>query len=569
LLAECFQGLSDSAQAQLLPHLHWVAVPAGGVLMRAGEPGDAMFLVVSGRLRAELPQPDGPPRRLREMGRGAIVGEIGLFTAERRTADVLAVRQTLLVRLDRERFDALVAQGPDLMAALARLAVGRLRSEARTPPWAAPRTIALESLHGSVALRSLASDLALALGRWGRVKLVEAPAPGSDFAWQLAQWEDEHEFVLLVADPDETPWTDACRRHADEILVLADVQQPLPEHAPPRVGQAARILVLRHPRHAPAPRGTAAWLDRVDADEHWHWRQDDPHELDRLARLLARQGVGVVFAGGGARGLAHLGVLRALHESGVPVDAWGGASMGAVVASLAATQAPPDRLLDVARRAFRRNPTGDFTWLPLVSLLKGQRLARSLKAAVHELMGHDAGLEDLWRPAFCVTTNYAQACEAVLRRGDLQRALRASTAIPGALPPVVIGGELHCDGGGFNNFPTDVMRQQRGIGTVLGVDLFVRKVRRLDYPDVPGPWTLLRDRWRPRARRRYPLPSLVAYLLNNTILSSLHRQPDAHRQADVLFQPPVDGIGLLHWHRLDHAVQARLRPFLSPPPRPA
>jgi NTE family protein len=65
---------------------------------------------------------------------------------------------------------------------------------------------------------------------------------------------------------------------------------------------------------------------------------------------------------------------------------------------------------------------------------------------------------------------------------------------------------------------------------------------------------LLRDRFRPRAQRRYKLPSLVAYLLNNTIISSLGRQANAHAQADVLFQPPVDGIGLLHWHRLDQAV---------------
>jgi len=583
LIAERFGELPAPARQLLLEHLHWVALPAGAPLMRAGEPGDAMYLVVSGRLRADLPCPHGPARRVREMGRGALVGEIGLLTSEPRTADVVAVRESLLARLDRDRFDALVALSPEVSIAMTRLVVSRLRSEQLAPPWAAPRTLALIGLHASLPVAPFAEALAQALRRWGRVKLAVAPEGDDDPAWQIAQWEADNDFVLLVGEGGPPGWARACLQHGDETLLLADARQAPPATPPTRVGEAPRVLLLVHPEGSPHPQGTAAWLDALGADVHWHLRAGRPEDLDRVARLLARQGVGVVLAGGGARGFAHLGVMQALNEAGVPVDAWGGASMGALMATLAATQTPPERLVAVARRAFRRNPTGDFSLLPLVSLIKGQRLRRALRAAVHELCGHDAQLEDLWRPAFCVATNYSSAREAVLHRGDLQRAVRASTAIPGALPPVVLDGELYCDGGGFNNFPTDVMRQQRGIGLVLGVDLFARKARTLRFDEVPGPWALLRDRLRPRALRRYKLPSLVAYLLNNTIISSLNRQGAAHANSDVLFQPPVDGIGLLHWHRLDAAremglaharevlarpeVQERLRPHLpsSPP----
>lgn len=581
LIAEQFGELPAAAQQLLLEHLHWVALPAGAHLVRAGEPGDAMYLVVSGRLRAYLPAPTTPPRLVREMGRGAIVGEIGLFTAEARTADVVAVRESLLARLDRDRFEALVALSPQVSMSLARLVVQRLRSEHLAPPWAAPCTLALVALHPSLPAASFAQDLALALQRWGRVKLALAPEGDDDPAWQIARWEAEHDFVLLVGAGGPPAWERACLQHGDETLLLADASQPLPAAPPARVGEAARVLLLVHPARTAHPQGAAAWIDHLGADAHWHLRAGDTDDLARVARLLARQGVGVVLAGGGARGFAHLGVMQALQEAGVPVDAWGGASMGALMASLAATQAPPERLVAVARRAFRRNPTGDFNLLPLVSLIKGHRLRKALRAAVHELCGHDAQLEDLWRPAFCVATNYSSACEAVIHRGDLQVAVRASTAIPGALPPVVREGELYCDGGGFNNFPADVMRQQRGIGLVIGVDLFVRKARILAFDEVPGPWALLRDRLRPRAQRRYKLPSLVAYLLNNTIISSLGRQGAAHAHTDLLFQPPVDGIGLLHWHRLERArdagllharevlarpeVQARLHPYRPPP----
>ena len=69
-----------------------------------------------------------------------------------------------------------------------------------------------------------------------------------------------------------------------------------------------------------------------------------------------------------------------------------------------------------------------------------------------------ADIEDLWKNYYFIATNYSQACEQLLRSGNLLRSLLASIAIPGALPPVVRGGDLLCDGGTFNNFPVDVMR---------------------------------------------------------------------------------------------------------------
>jgi len=75
---------------------------------------------------------------------------------------------------------------------------------------------------------------------------------------------------------------------------------------------------------------------------------------------------------------------------------------------------------------------------------------------------------------FCVASNYSQAREQQVRSGDLARALLASIAIPGALRPVVHDGDLLCDGGTFNNFPVDVMRDMRGVETVINVDLGAR-----------------------------------------------------------------------------------------------
>ena len=277
--------------------------------------------------------------------------------------------------------------------------------------------------------------------------------------------------------------------------------------------------------------------------------------MARLARIESRSAVGLVLAGGGARGFAHLGVHKALQERGIEVDFVGGTSIGAVMASLVAADQPMDRAHAITRRAFGTNPTGDFNWLPLISLISGRRLRRIVNQSVTELLGFAADIEDLWKNYYCVAANYSQAREQVLRSGPLIKALLATTAIPGALPPAIIDGDLLCDGGTFNNFPVDVMRNVRGVGRVIGVDLNSRKARRIEIDEVPGTWALLRDRLRPRKQRRYRLPSLAAYLMNVTILYSLSRQRHAQLQTDLYFNPPLDRVGLLEWKRFDHIVE--------------
>ena len=154
-----------------------------------------------------------------------------------------------------------------------------------------------------------------------------------------------------------------------------------------------------------------------------------------------------------------------------------------------------------------------------------------------------------------MASNYSQASEQVILRGDLGKAISASIAIPGALPPVLHDGDLLCDGGTFNNFPVDVMRRMRGVGKVIGVDLSFGKVRRIDHDEVPGSWALLRDRLRPRAKRRFRFPSLVSYLMNVTILYSKSRQIESKKLTDLYFNPPLPRVGMLEWKKFDSIVQ--------------
>ncbi|MBV8036445.1 cyclic nucleotide-binding and patatin-like phospholipase domain-containing protein [Roseateles sp.] len=577
LLARAFGELDAATLSLLRGQLTWVELAGGQALMRQGEAGDSMYLSVSGRLRAYVGQDGEAPRMVRELGRGHVIGEMSLYTDAPRSATVVAIRDSLLVRLDKAQFLQLIERQAGVGVALTRQIVHRLQTEHVVAPFAAPVVQAILPITAGVDVAAFAAGLAAQLGRFGRACVIDAAAVqaavGANAAVhdrEVSRWLDEvesaHDYVLLVADAAPTPWTRNCCRHADEVLLLADAAAVPAVHAsetqclvsrPPRAqsAEAAEILVLLHAADVPAPRGTAAWLARRPVAEHFHVRPALDRDMARLARLQARRGVGLVLAGGGARGFSHLGLLRALQRHGVEVDCVGGTSMGSVMAALVACDQPLPRVTDVAREAFRLNPTGDFNLLPLISLIRGRRLRASLDRALANLVGERAGIEDLWKPFYCVATNYSQASELLLTHGPLERALRASTAIPGALPPVVIDGDLLCDGGSFNNFPVDLMRARRGIGCVIGADLSLHKARKLDFDEVPGPWALLRDRLRPRGRRRYRLPALPAYLLNVTILYSSSRRRAAQAACDVYFNPPLERVGLLAWQRFDAIVE--------------
>lgn len=579
-LTSLFGDLGAETIGFLRQHVQWVEVPAGQVLIEQGAPGDSAYLSVSGRLRVYLTGDEGAQRIVRELGRGEVIGEMSLYTGEPRSATVVAVRDSVLARLDKPQFEGLLARNPQASIAFTRQIIARLQTQHLQRPMPAPVTVALLPVSDGVTLSSFAEGLAQQLGRYGRVRVIDAAAierglnepgvalrEGTDVERRLTlaldRLEAEHDFVLLLANPGADAWTRRCIRHGDELLLLADATRPPAVHEIERAclsgsfprSEAAEILVLLHAAETPIPRGMRQWVARRPVTGHVNVRPALEPDLARLARLLSRNAVGLVFGGGGARGFAHLGIWRALRARGVEIDVVGGTSIGAAMAALVAADPPVDKAIDIARAAFRGNPTGDYNLLPLVSLIKGRRVRAAIARALQALTGGPVDVEDLWKGFFCVASNYSQGHEQRLSSGDLGRALQASMAIPGALPPVVRDGELLCDGGTFNNFPVDAMRQMRGVGRVIGVDLGVRNPRRLQFDEVPGSWTLLLDKLRPRGRRRYRLPSLVSYLLNITILYSISRQDEARRLTDLHFNPPLYKVGLLQWDRFDSIVR--------------
>lgn len=565
-LSENFPGIDPETLQDIQRNVQWVELRAGDVLMEQGAPGDAAYLTISGRLRVYVKTDDSAPRMVRELGRGEISGEISLYTDAARSATVVAIRRTVVVRLDKSRFTALVERNPQVSIALTKKIIERLQTQHDQRPLPPPVTVTLLPITGAVDACAMAQRLAQALGRFGRACWVDSAAlssrAGEDPLAVLEDLEAAHDFVLMVADAEPNDWTRLCVSQSDEVLLLADATQPAAIHPvelacmvdPPQRSEAAETLVLLHPASTRSPLGMRQWIERRPVTGHLNLRPELDGDIARLARLLSRNAVGLVLAGGGARGFAHLGVWKALHALGIEIDCVGGTSMGAVMAAAIAADRDIPATIEVIQQAFKVNPTGDYNMLPLISLIKGRRVRSIIERSIASLMGGPVDIVDLWKGYFCIASNYTQGCEMQWHKGDLSRALRASIAIPGALPPVVLDGELFCDGGTFNNFPANVMRNMRGVGKVIGVDLSARHARRLDFDEMPSAWQVLFDRLKPRARQRYRVPSLVSYLLNVSVLYSVSRQSESRRQTDLYFNPALFRFGFLQWERFSAIV---------------
>ena len=197
-----------------------------------------------------------------------------------------------------------------------------------------------------------------------------------------------------------------------------------------------------------------------------HVRSGDPQDAERLARWLLDRPVGLVFGGGGALGIAHVGVLKALEEARVPIDIVGGTSMGAIFAGGHARGWSADTIMDHVRKLFASRFALYDPTIPVTALLAGKKLDH-----VMDELFEDIDIADLWTRFFCVSTNISRASSEVLDSGSLRGAIRASCSIPGLFPPYQLLKQLLVDGGLINNLPIDVMAELCH-GPVIAVDVF-------------------------------------------------------------------------------------------------
>jgi len=580
ILQRIFADLETAAQMELLKKLEWLYLNAGQCLIRQGDPSDALFIVVSGRLQVTVKKqlahsPDSESIFIREMGAGEIIGETGVLIAQPRTATVTAIRSVTVVKLSRDDFEALVLQHPHIGLQVARMVANRqigITPLALTPH--AVMSIALVATDPSVPSMQVAQSLVNVLSQWGETLYLNSerfdaafgkngasqvdsndPLHLSVIGW-LNELELHYRYIVYECDRVPSAWTKKVLQHSDRILVLKDAQasdvspdlieQVLVEQFP----SLRPELLLLQPATCVRPSGTIRWLQHRSTTVHYHLRLSNDADWQRLGRRLTGQANAVVLSAGGSSAAAHAGVLRAITEADIPVDMIGGTSAGAITGGIFAFEMDNTRVWEFGHQNSSAKRILDYT-LPLTSLLAGAKATGVLQGWLGEI-----GIEDLWIPYFSVSCNLSRVQLVIHDRGPLWLAIRTSSAIPGVYPPLTYNGDLLVDGGIMNYFPVDIMRQRLQPGTIYGVNLTPPKDSLQNYQfgaDLSG-WKILWHRMNPLAKSMR-VPSLMDILMRSLAIRSIETLRLTIEMVDVLFQPEVDRFRSDDWDSFDELYQ--------------
>ncbi len=271
-----------------------------------------------------------------------------------------------------------------------------------------------------------------------------------------------------------------------------------------------------------------------------------------VTRLVLNRGIGVVFGGGGARGIAHIGVLRALEAHGVPIDATGGTSIGSIIAGAVARGHDADRTAALLRAAVVEGRSPVDVTLPILSLAAGGRVTERIQDGADGL-----DLEDAWRNTFCVSTNLTTGGIEIHRDGPGWKAIRASFAVPGVFPPVPNArGEVLVDGGLLDNLPVGPMRRTHAGIRVIAIDVgAVREPLRAPMAEtgVVSGWGYAWSRLRNGSDAS--LASLPRILMRLTELGA--GGSDDH--GDLYLRPRTDAVSLMDFKAFDELIEIGFR----------
>jgi len=190
--------------------------------------------------------------------------------------------------------------------------------------------------------------------------------------------------------------------------------------------------------------------------------------------------IGLALGGGGARGLAHIGVLKVLEEHGIKPDYMSGVSMGALIGAFYTTGVDLEELEKEAVNLTKAKAVKKFVDLnnPQKSILKGNKAHKYIKNWIG-----DSTFGSTKIPFRIIASDLASGEEVVLKRGSLADAVRASISVPGIFPPVKMNNRYLVDGGVLNSTPVNVL-EKMGADIIIGVDLIIKRKVELEKPSM-------------------------------------------------------------------------------------
>ena len=566
---EYFQGASDETLAEVTRLGRVAHYPAGSVVHEADVVLTTVGFVLRGRLKAVRVGANGTESLFRMIERGEQFGMMVGVLNESVPIRVVALEPSTVLRLDYEEAMELTLTRPELRRLWLKTYAGSLRKFFLGD---APKrsTMMLALIHDSPATRPTAERLIQRLSDLGEQLAVLSDADqwldspnvrfrplredGRDLTTeeireQIGRWQDVNRVIFDVHGYLTPERTAQLMELVDRAIYFVPVN-------------AADAAIRRLEAIDVAARG---WRDKISVA--WVLGGDTPvvpsvpslpslasrnfkiHEtppklpsgrslangLERLVHDIRGVRVGVALGGGAARGLSHLGVLKALERSGIVVDMVAGTSAGAMTGIMYSAGLDPDYNMDSFATdlfpswIFRHLPQGTY-WHLLYKYRRGH-----FDAMLRKYL-HNWRLEQLAIPCFSVTVDLVSGNSVVRERGDAVHAILESINVPVLSVPIVRDGQALIDGGLVNNIPADVLVSM-GCNFVIAVSVSAKLETRFCNISPDGKT--------PAKSKPGIMPTILRSLLvQNYSLNAFGVQP-----ADVVIEPDVTSIDPSEFHR--------------------
>jgi NTE family protein len=439
-----FRGLPPDVVSAIAAKLRYVHYRHGEVVFLEGSVGDSLYLIESGQVK--ISTGSGIDEKLiNYLGPGNFFGEMAILLNQRRSANVTVVIDADFWVLRKFDLDELLEEYPSIALHLSRELSRRLTTTLRQP--------IRQEKHNLIAVVGrrpwqLAASLSQMTGE--RVVLFDLTETN------LVEQVDAHlpdEVVVLDAMPGLSE-----EELAESLGILVEAyDRVMVAISPERQGigvkglQLAEVTVLLDVAQPP-------WMSSLSSGPIWH-SAVTPDAIDRITRRLAGRVVGLALSSGGARGLAHVGVLRVLEREGIPIDVLVGTSVGSLVGGLYAAGHSVEEIahfaLDFQNRLKIRSGLLDLNLPPRTGLIGGRRFRNYLDHIFKSVT-----FEQLKIPFYVVATDLLTGEEVVFEKGSVADAVRASTSIIGIVSPHQYDERFLVDGGAVNPLPASVLAEK-------------------------------------------------------------------------------------------------------------
>jgi NTE family protein len=538
-----FEGLGPDELMTAATSMRFREFPAGTVICREGEPGTSMLVLVEGLAHALVALPEEPELRSRsvfaegrlvaKLRQGDVVGVMSLLTGEPQAATVKAAVPTAALELDGEGFRNLIGKSPRVLANLTRILGGQLATATRRQAERGRRGEAV-ALVASPSLANALPDMVAAteaasprpVRALDTRESVEGALDGLDEALL------EHGTVILLAELGQEGLT-LLAEHVDRAVALL---VPGEGQLPAAFAESAPRVELVHVGDGARDDMTVRLMSR-DPDAEGGL---SPGDVAWLGRHLSRTRLGLALGAGGAKGYAHVGVLRVLEDAGYVVDSVGGASIGAIVGAYVALGMDAAEIERTLHESFTPEANEQIFSLSLA----GHSTGVDVITRIFRETTRESSFDDTLIPLVCMAVDLTARTSAPISEGPIWEALRASTALAGMFPPYERDGHRLVDGVALIPVPTEAVAGG-GADIVLSVNLMSRET----LPAWPGQEPAPAESTKPGSR-------MLETLLEVMDLSQLDTSVRHAELADIVVTPRFGPGSWRDFHLADLFLEA-------------